>query len=643
MTGTSPGNRIACGVPRDRVRGVSIFCTALVLTLLGASFVRTVQLQTMPESKLAAFVTERLSTREREGARGDIVDRRGRLLASTRIGYRVFVDPSMLEPPFGRLIHDLARVTDLPHNEIAERVLPKIEKSAERVASGGTPLRYVSVGGVLSDGQHADALELDHTGVYLESRSVRTYPAGEIVSSLVGKVGVDHNGLLGIERTRDTDMNPSPGVLTYTRDARGNALWVSDGAFQHSGKGGQVRLSIDLVLQQIAKEELERGVREANAAGGRLVMADPATGEILAMVDHVRELDGLEPFDLENPPAREITEAGTVRFETILGKKPSEAPHPAMRRNRCVEDLYEPGSTFKAFTWSLVTESGLADANEIIDTHKGLWKTSYDRTLKDVSPRDELSWSDVLVFSSNIGMAQVVERMGYAKTRRGLSRFGFGTKTGLELPGESSGILTSEKNWSKYTQTSVAMGYEVGVTPVQMVRAFCAFAREGDDAGTLPGLHLAAGKTGGVDRGIRYRVLEPWVVYLARDAMAEVAQAMIGRYVNTDGRPEPFAYSMFGKSGTAEIVRPDGRGYFRNQHNSSFLGAAPAESPRLIVLVVIDDPGPGFVARRRHFGSAVAGPVVCRVVERSLEYMGVPPVPPVPPILRTAQLPGVGD
>lgn len=609
--------------PRDRFRAVAFFCASLVLVLLGGAFVRTVQLQTMPEAELAAFVTERLSTRQREGARGDIVDRRGRLLASTRVGYRVFVDPCKLEPPYGQLIHDLARVTGVPHHEVAERLLPKLELSRRRVETGDSPLRYVSIGGILDDGQYADAIELDHKGVHLETRSVREYPAGEIVANLVGKVGVDHNGLLGIESTRDRDMKPSPGTLTYTRDARGNALWVSNGAFQSSGKGEAVRLSIDLVLQEIAREELERGVLEANAAGGRLVIADPATGEILAMVDHVREMEGLTPFDLKNPPRRDVTDAGSVRFETI--KAPGDVPHPAMRRNRCVEDLYEPGSTFKSFVWSVITERGHAKANETIDTHKGLWKTKYGRTVKDVTPKDELSWSDVLVHSSNIGMAQVAERMSFSETRRGLERFGFGLRTGVDLPGESAGLLTSARDWSKYTQTSVAMGYEVGVTPVQMVRAFCAFARDGDDAGTLPTLRLSSSAKDGVDQGVRYRVLEPWVVYLAREAMERVAQAMINRYVNTKDNESPFRYRVFGKSGTAEIVRPDGRGYFRNQHNSSFLGAAPAEAPRLVVLVVIDDPGPERVRNRTHFGSAVAGPVVCRVVERALGYLGVPP------------------
>lgn len=614
------------GTPPDRLALVSRLCTGLVLILMGAALVRTVQLQIAPEPRLAEFVTERLSSRTRDGARGDIIDRRGRLLAASRIGYRLFIDPSMLEPPYGQLIADLSSVTGMPTGEVATRILTRVERSNRRVSEGKPPLRYVSVGRVLSDEQYFDALELDHPGLHLEERLVREYPADELVGSLIGKVGVDHDGLLGVELSKDGMLEPETGTLTYTRDARGNPLWVSEGAYRHSTKGQGVRLSLDLALQEIAREELIRGVEEANAAGGRLVMADPHTGEILAMVDHVREMEGLATFDMGNPPPREVTDKGKTRFRTIRGIDPSVEIHPAMRRNRCVEDLYEPGSTFKPFIWSLVTEHKLASPDERINTHKGLWRTSYGRQLRDVAPRDSLTWAEVLVHSSNIGMAQVAERMDYRDTRRGLERFGFGDRTRIGLPGESTGLLTPISRWSKYTQTSVSMGYEVGVTPVQMVRSFSAFARSGEDAGTIPPLTLTTEDVAH-DAGVRYRVLAPWVVKLAREAMARVADAMVKRYVNTRDNPDPFAYSIFGKSGTAEIVRPDGRGYFRNQHNSSFLAAAPTRDPRVVVLVIIDDPGPERVANRTHFGSATAGPVVCRVVERTLRYMGVSPAP----------------
>jgi len=519
---------------------------------------------------------------------------------------------------------DRHAITGLDRDEIASRILPKIEQSLAREAEGRSPLRYVSVGGVLSDSQHADAIELHYPGVHIESRSVREYAAGDLVASLLGKVGVDHDGLLGVELSQDEALSPSVGTLSYTRDARGNALWVNAGAFRGSSKGNDVHLSIDLVLQEIARDELIKGVERADAAGGRLVMVDPATGEILAMVDHVREIEGLEPFDLKNPPSREETSGVGRRFRAIPEARENEHIHPALRRNRCIEDLYEPGSTFKPFIWSVITERGLAQAHEKIDTHKGLWKTSYGRRLRDVSPMDSLTWSDVLVHSSNIGMASVAERLSYKDTRRDIQRFGFGVRTGVGLAGESAGMLTSEKNWSKYTQTSIAMGYEIGVTPVQMVRAFCAFARSDDDAGTVPMLRLTNESQRSDSTGVRYRALEPWVVYLARASMERVADAMIKRY-GSKGEGDPtLTYAIFGKSGTAEIVRPDGKGYLKGQHNSSFLAAAPAEEPKIVILVVIDDPGPERVTSRTHYGSAVAGPVVCNVVQRTLEYMGVP-------------------
>lgn len=608
----------------DTVFRVVLICTALAML---AIFARVVQLQLAPGEKLSGFVQDRASRRVYEGARGDLLDRRGRVLASTRGGFRLFIDPSELQEPFGPTLEKLAMVTGMEFQAVADRVMPRVAESRRRVDAGGKPIRYLSVGDTLPDSRVEAARRLGIKGVYLERRSVREQADGVAVASLLGKVGVDHEGLLGAERAFDEMLEASDGHMDYVRDARGRPMWVEAGAYAAPRRGDDVRLSIDLVIQQIAYEELQKGIQECDAAGGRVIVMDPASGEILAMVDQVREVPGLVELTKQTAPPPNMPSEHGYRFRTIRMPR-AEGVDPSMMRNRCVEDAYEPGSTFKPFLWAAVTERALAKPDEMIDGHKGIWRTEYGRQVRDVTPKDELTWTEVLVYSSNIGMAQVTRRLTDAQLIETVRKYGFGTRVGLPLPGESAGMVTSAKNFNKYTQTSWAFGYEVLVTPVQMVRAFSAFARDGALAGTMVTPSLRARSEHDGEFALRYKVTEDWVAYQTRDAMARVAQAMIDRYVNRGReKDDKYPFAIFGKSGTAEIPRPDGKGYFDGQYNSSFIAGAPLERPRVIVLVVIDDPGPERVRKRTHYGSATAGPVLARIVERTLGYMGVTPTP----------------
>ncbi len=621
QTAVAPGD--APNLRIDAVLRLSVFAMA---ALLGVVLLRVGQLQAFPSDSLQHHIHDRVTREAQPAARGDIADRRGRVLAATRMGWRVFVDPVEFKPPYGESIKSLAAALGTDEAVITDRLIGRISDSQARIEAGGTAIRYVVVSSVLSDTQLAAVRRLKIPGVHLEQKSVRELPGGPAAAGLGGLVNVDHRGLLGAELAFDEEMTPEAGHLDYVRDARGKPMWVEASGYQPPSPGQSVRLSIDLHLQQITEEEIERGVKDADAVGGRAVMIDPLTGEVLAMADYLRDVRGLA-----DPPARAAKGSkGAVaveegrRYKTVR-PDPGRRIHPSLARNRCVEDLYEPGSTFKAFMWSVVTERGLARPDEVFDTHEGSWVTDYGRSVRDVTPKEYLTWADVLVYSSNIGMVQGTARLSHRQMRDDVLRFGFGRPTGIGLPGESAGMVTPVTRWSKYTQTSVASGYEVGVTPLQMVRAFACFARTGDLAGTMPTLTLRAAERAAAGESVRCRVLPTWVAELARETMKKVARIMEERSRARFTDEPPLLYSMFGKSGTAEIVRPDGRGYFKGQHNSSFLAAAPADAPRVVLVVVIDDPGPELVRQRMHYGSAVAGPVVRRIVRRSLEYLGVPP------------------
>lgn len=614
------------------IQVVGMIALIAMTVCFGGVLLRVAQLQMAPTPDLAEHIEDRVMARKELGPRGDLLDRRGRLLAGTSVGRRVFVDPTLFPEPYDANVVRLAQAIGIEPMVVGERVLSRIEENKRRLAEGRRPVRYVSLGGILDAWAVEQVQKLNLAGVAMEDRSVRDTPAGDVSAALVGKVGVDHDGLLGAERSFDKALDSSDGKLEYVHDARGRALWIEAGGYVSPQRGRDLRLSVDLALQEIASEELARGCDEADAAGGRAIVFDPATGEVLAMVNHYRDVPGLRTPKPRGTRKEDADPSSGVRF-AVIPADPARLIHPAMGRNRCVEDAYEPGSTFKPYMWSTVTELGLAKPEETIDTGNGRWHTAYGRLLEDVVELSKQTWSEVLVNSSNIGMVKVCERLSFKQAHDAITRFGFGRRTGIDLPGESTGMVTSLRNWTKYTQTSVSMGYEVAVTPVQMVRAFSAFARDGEHAGTMPHIRLVASEPGiAPDEASPVRAVAPWAAQLARGSMKHVGENLDARLIRGKKLDNPPKYDMFGKSGTAKVARPDGRGYYERQYRVSFIAGAPFDRPKIVVLVVIDDPGPERIRTRTHYGSYVAGPIVRRIVERSLAYMGVPPnvAPPAP-------------
>ena len=623
----------------DRVSLVGKLLLALCVLVFLSVIGRVAQLQIEPDERLTGNVGLRQSVRFEEPVRGEIFDRRGRVIASTRFAKRVFVDPTRFVDEAGEAVVRLADTLGLDPAEVGQRIVSRMAANeaarAEAELTGEKPrlVQYVSIGDPIEPELAVKVREIKLPGVYLEDVPVREYPAMEQLANLLGVVGVEHSGLLGFEYAFDEELTGERGEGAYVRDASRRPLWIEPGTWKPAHAGGDVRMSIDLELQRIAVEELNRGIMEADAAGGRLVMADPATGEILAIVDLVREIPGLLeipviPEDQKRVPGYQLP---IGRYDTIPDD-PNLSVHPALAKNRCVEHLYEPGSSFKPFVWALVTESGKAAPDEVFNTEGGVWRTSYGRRIEDVTRRQEMTWREVLVNSSNIGMIKATERVSFKDVRDKIVELGFGRPTRIGLSTESAGAVTSAKDWSKYTHTSIAFGHEVGVTPVQILRAFGAFAREGQYAGTVVDLRL----TGVAENEplVARRVFGEEVARQVRSALVDVAAKAEANLKLTKGEAG-WRYTMFGKSGTADVpVGPAPKGfkyplarvgYYEGQYNSSFLAGAPFDRPRLTIVVVIDDPGPEHIRKKHHYGSWVAAPVARRVLERSLEYLGVEP------------------
>ncbi len=616
MPENEPDNSTAPDRAERTARVVSFMITAILVVV----FARVIQLQFSPGEALASHTPSRTRTQHLSAHRGDLVDRLGRPLAASRMGARVFVDPERVHEPYGQTILFLADLLDEDEDVIGERLVARIIRNRDAAAAGGRLSRYLAFGGVLTDQQADDVLAAVLPGVHLEPTPIREIASPiDSIAAIVGKVGPSDTGQptgkLGAERWFNDQLLSTRGHLETVRDASGRGMWVEPEGYQHAAHGRTVRLTIDSALQRIAHEELVRGIEETNAAAGRLIMVDPSSGEVLVLIDHVADPGSLRHLAIDSEFER-------IR---IIPDDPGRAIHPALGRNLCLQAVYEPGSTMKPFVWASITERRAAVPTETFDLHHGVWRTDFGRTIRDVFPKSERTWTGVLVHSSNVGMAQGALRLTSNELRSDLRRFGFGRATGLGIPGESGGIMTSEKNWSHWTQTSVSSGYEISVTPVQMARALCAFAREDDLAGTLPRLTLLADDVAPSD--VQVRVLPQWVAFEVRSALLEVGRRMEEKARANFPNEPPYEHGLFGKSGTSEIANPNAPGYLDDQHHSSFLAAAPADHPRVVIIVVIDDPAPELVEERRHFGSAVAGPVVRRVLRRTFEYWGIPAPP----------------
>ncbi len=549
---------------------------AIFLLVVG----RVAQLKIAPDARLAAAAGARESVRPEAGRRGELLDRRGRVVATTTTGLRLFIDPGVVED-IDTIAIDLAGPLAADPVELDKR----IQKGLDR--------RYVVLRDLLTDDQAARIRELDIRGVGLEPRPVRHYPHEDVGRQLIGLVGVDHTGLGGMEYVFENDLEAEDGRLSYLRDVRRRALWIDRRNVAPASDGESVRLSIDMVVQAYAEDRLREQVESFNAAGGRLIVMDSRSGELLAVADLLRDRPGLEPYATD----------------------PRRAIDPSLGRNRCATDPYEPGSTFKPFVWAAATEMGKADPEEILPTpdgSTGAYRTSQGRSIRDTFYYEDSSWRKVLVKSQNSGMAMVAERMTHRELHDAIRRFGFGQDTNAGVPGETAGILTPLRKWSHHTQTSTPMGHEIAVTPLQMVRAFSAFARDG----TLATPRITAARRGETRAPFIFRALDAATARLTREVMRDVM---------TDGTGRPCQstrYRMFGKSGTPQLVKHGGGGYYEDRYTPSFIAGAPLETPRVVVLCLIEDP---MDQTAGHTGGRVAGPVVRDVIDFTLDYLGAAP------------------
>jgi cell division protein FtsI (penicillin-binding protein 3) len=572
----------------------ALLMLASVPVCMGALLWRVQWLQTDGAEPIVERTIKQQSTTEVLIARrGSVFDSTGQLLAASILSDIVFIDTQfMVEAYEGRGAMDMERDLGVLGKFIDRDPFELVQLVGDRY-----PDRFVEIAHDLGPETSQRIRDLKIPGVGLSPVNRRIYPMGSLAAHLLGSVGADGNGVEGVELTANTQLSGKAGSRTSLKDARRNNIGTAADQFTPPQHGKHVVLSIDANIQLIAERELARTVREFKASSGECILLDPHTGDILALAN----------------------------FPTFTPQFASEAPA-EMRTNRALVMPYEPGSTIKPFIVAAALDQRLIDLDHTWTLHGPKWQTPYGRTITDVHGYDTLVTWDVLVKSSNIGMSQIVEQMGNPQLEAALRNFGFGSRTRTDLPGDaaSAGQLAPVRRWTRASPESLAQGYEMLVTPMQMVRAMAVIANDGRlvDPRLVKGTLLDDGQLSAPKVELETQVVSPATAVQVRRILADVPVR------GTAKKARSSRYNLFGKTGTAH--RAVNGAYNTTNYTASFVGGAPYENPRLVIAMVIHDPD---ASQKMHYGGIVAAPAASRVLEQSLQYLGVPESPtlPLPP------------
>jgi len=569
---------------RDTLRS-RLMVAAIVFAAWTAGIeARLLYLQVFQYSEMVARADkQRLNTIVTPARRGDILDRNGRVLAYSVDADSIFADPSEIKDP-EQVAAAVCRA--LAHCDAQDRA--QIVKNLKRSGQFAYIARKVSP----EEEERVRALGIKGIGVAKESR--RFYPKRELLAHVIGYVGTDNAGLGGLESAYDSLIRGRNGKVLLQRDARRNAL--TSHVERDATAGATLELTIDQYLQNIAERELEAGVREFGAAAGSVVIMDPNSGEILAM-------------------------ASAPTFNPNVYDRSPEAN----RRNRAIQDLYEPGSTFKVVTAAAALEEGLITPDDMIDVSAGRIVIGSRKPIYDVHRYGVLSFTNVIVKSSNVGAIKVGLRLGPERLSRYVSRFGFGHAVVSDFRGENPGIVWEPTKLDNSAVASVSMGYQVGVTPVQMAAAVSSVA----NGGTLYEPHVVRATVKDGQRAtVAPKALRRTISERTAGQLTAIMEAVVEE--GTAKKAQIEGYTIAGKTGTAHKVI-DGR-YSPSEYNASFVGFLPSRKPALTVVVVIDSPhGSGYM------GGAVAAPIFKRIAEASLRHLGIAPTVNQPPPVLVAR------
>ena len=569
-------------VARDRV----IAAAMLVLFLLLSG--RLIHLHLTSGAAFERLAARQRSIREIVAARpGEIVDRHGHVFATSICVRSVYIVPRRIHSGWATACA-LGEALGVDPDRLFEQIAAHPDR------------QFVWVKRRISDDE-ADRvrtlkLPADSWGFRDEFR--RLYPQGSLAAQVVGLRDIDGVGRGGIEQTLDEYLRGRDGSRELVQDARGRVLEVRDDTASPPRHGQTVVLTLDAVIQVFAERALDAVIEQWKPRSACAIVLDPHTGGLLAMASRPT----FDPNHAETAPAEAW-------------------------KNRPSADMYEPGSTFKPFVVAWGLAQGCLRRDEVFHCENGEYRMG-QRLLHDHHRYGALSVADILVKSSNIGMAKIGERMGNARLYQAAIAFGFGGRTGIELPGELSGRVRPLRQWNSYSTGSVPMGQEIAATPLQIIAAYGALA----NGGTLitPRLVIRdAGRGDSAGTGIISPIIDPQVTdWVRREALAGVVSRGTGKKAAISG------YEIFGKTGTAQKLDPETGVYSRELHVSSFVCGAPVDVPRVLVMISVDEPS--ISLNGEHFGGSVAAPAAGELLHHALTRLKVPPDEN---LLRSALLP----
>ena len=539
---------------------------AVLVVLLLLLVARVLSLQIIDTERGYEFLQDQgamrsVRTAEIPAYRGVITDRRGEPLAVSTPVISIWANPSILAG--SERLGELATALDMGRAELEERLQRYSDKQ----------FMYLKRHMVPADAREVLALKI--AGVQGEREYRRFYPAGEVAAQLVGFTNVDDEGIAGLELAYEDWLKGVPGKKQYIKDLHGEV--VRDiGVLQPARPGKDLTLSIDLRLQYLQHRELQKAVLAAGAESGSIVTLDAHTGEVLAMVN----------YPGYNPNSR-------------------KSAKPAAMRNRAMTDVYEPGSTMKTLTLVAALESGRFTTETMIDTSPGRIRVG-PKVYPDPRNYGLISVSRVIEKSSQVGVTKIALDLGHEPIREVFARFGIGEPVATGFPGESAGSLPDRARWYATEKVSLAFGYGITATPLQLARAYSAFANDGVQQ---PVSLLAL--EGEVGQGVR--VVSPQI---ARQVLG-VLHAVTGEHGTAKKARVP-GYPVGGKTGTVHKVGPGG--YIDDEYVALFAGIAPVDNPRVVTVVVINGP-----QGEAYGGGAAAAPVFSTVTRGALRLLNMPP------------------
>jgi cell division protein FtsI (penicillin-binding protein 3) len=502
--------------------------------------------------------------------RGGIFDRKGRALAMNLDVESVYVNPREVESP-PSAAKALAKLTGTTYSAALKTV------SSDK--------NFVWAKRKLDPALTEDVKGRGVKGLGFLNEVKRYYPKGALASHIIGFVGIDNQPLEGLELQYDSALHGRHGKVRVKRDASGRML--SDGLdFQTGGKS--LRLTIDEGLQYIVEEALEEALDKWQASSASAIVMIPHTGEILAM--------GNRPtYDLNDP------------MEYMVSS----------RRNRALTDPYEPGSTFKIVAASAALEEGVVETDTKFDCRAGFIEVAGGMVVRDAHRNEEvLTFSDVIKKSSNVGTVMIGQLVGKKKYYEYAKRFGFGSKTGIDLPGESPGRLRPLKKWSDTSLAALSIGYEVSVTPLQLLVAYSTIA----NGGYRVTPHMVS-EILSPEGEVLYRFTPEKPLRVLSEETAEILKEIFISVTNEGGTGLGASVEgnrVAGKTGTTRLIDPETGTYSTKKYVGSFVGFVPADRPRVAVIVVVREPEEKF------YGGLVAAPFFKDIADKTLAYLNIP-------------------